>query len=107
MSQVTMVVSPSTRRCTLCPPRGQGRVAGANYPPPVALVMLPSPLDEAWERDQSLLEPVLSPELELVLDAESSLPPVISTTDVAISFLGGDPKTLFVPSLIWTFLWRS
>jgi hypothetical protein len=69
--------------------------------------MLPSPLDEAWERDRSSLEPVLSPELKLVLDAESSLPPVISTTDVAISFLGGVPKTLFAPSLIWTFLWQS
>jgi len=88
-SQVTMVVSPSTRRCMLCPPRGQGRVAGADYPPPVALVMLPSPLDEAWERDRSSPKPVLSPELELVLDAESSSPPVTSTTDFAFSFLGG------------------
>lgn len=31
-SQVPMVKSPSTQRCTLCPPRGQGRVAGADYP---------------------------------------------------------------------------
>ena len=106
-SQVPMVESPSTRRCTLCPPRGQGRVAGADYPPPVALMMLPSPLDEAWERDRSSPEPVLSPELELVLDAESSSSPVISTTDFAFSFLGGVPKTLFAPSSIWTFLWRS
>ena len=99
-SQVTMVVSPSTRCCTLCPPRGQGRVAGADYPPPVALVMLPSPLDEAWERDRSLPEPVLSPELKLVLDAESLSSPVISTTDFAFSFLGGVPRTLLAPSLI-------
>jgi len=91
--QVTMVVSPS-------PPRGQGRVADADYPPPVALVMLPSPLDGAWERDRSSPEPVLSPELELVLDVESLSSPVISTTDFAFSFLGGVLKTLFAPSLI-------
>ena len=79
------IVTPSTWRCALCPSRGEGGVAGADYPLPVALVASLL-LEEELEHNPTLGSPSSEDEDE-VWDAESLLVSLVkSISPFPVSF---------------------